>query len=252
MTGEQGSPFMIYYYYYCLTHLNSNIKCDSYQNTFCSAHELFDGRTVFLIFHIWICSNRLESNSEHWNALLLSLRELTEWVIRKDTELSTLTLGPLRGDAASLQKQVVSVSRIDFIFIYWSRGAMAALPFHEAQNKIAVRHFPCCCRVCEWKIRLRIRSNIESVQNTNPHNNCAINIQHIKMTTVHGSERSALHVPINSRHPTSQRRNVLQNCNSSTNNRPLCTSIFEFCLIACMCVVQCAIGLHYRRSGLKS
>uniref|UniRef100_A0A1A9ZXW4 Uncharacterized protein n=1 Tax=Glossina pallidipes TaxID=7398 RepID=A0A1A9ZXW4_GLOPL len=50
--------------------------------------------------------NRLENNSEHWNALLLSLRELTEWVIRKDTELSTLGVGPVRGDAASLQKQL--------------------------------------------------------------------------------------------------------------------------------------------------
>lgn len=52
--------------------------------------------------------NRLENNSEHWNALLLSLRELTEWVIRKDTELSSLVMGPVRGDAASLQKQLVS------------------------------------------------------------------------------------------------------------------------------------------------
>lgn len=51
----------------------------------------------------------MESNSEHWNALLLSLRELTEWVIRKDTELTQLRLGPLRGDAASLQKQLVSL-----------------------------------------------------------------------------------------------------------------------------------------------
>ncbi|XP_055596145.1 dystrophin, isoforms A/C/F/G/H isoform X3 [Uranotaenia lowii] len=50
--------------------------------------------------------NRLESNSEHWGALLLSLRELTEWVIRKDTELSSLGLGPMKGDAASLQKQM--------------------------------------------------------------------------------------------------------------------------------------------------
>ncbi|XP_073838432.1 dystrophin isoform X6 [Musca autumnalis] len=50
--------------------------------------------------------NRLENNSEHWNALLLTLRELTEWVIRKDTELSTLGMGPVRGDAASLQKQL--------------------------------------------------------------------------------------------------------------------------------------------------
>lgn len=31
--------------------------------------------------------NRLEHNTEYWNALLLALRELTEWVIRKDTEL---------------------------------------------------------------------------------------------------------------------------------------------------------------------
>lgn len=51
----------------------------------------------------------MESNSEHWNALLLSLRELTEWVIRKDTELTSLGLGPMKGDAASLQKQTVRV-----------------------------------------------------------------------------------------------------------------------------------------------
>lgn len=36
---------------------------------------------------------------------------MTEWVIRKDTELSTLGHSPVRGDAASLQKQLVS----DFI-----------------------------------------------------------------------------------------------------------------------------------------
>ncbi|XP_023248432.1 dystrophin, isoforms A/C/F/G/H [Copidosoma floridanum] len=47
--------------------------------------------------------NRLESNTEHWNALLLSLRELIEWVIRKDTELTGL--GPLCGDIPALQKQ---------------------------------------------------------------------------------------------------------------------------------------------------
>lgn len=52
--------------------------------------------------------NRLESNSEHWNSLLLSLREMTEWVIRKDTELSSLSHSPVRGDAASLAKQLVS------------------------------------------------------------------------------------------------------------------------------------------------
>lgn len=63
----------------------------------------YNVRTMFLFYR-----NRLESNSEHWNALLLSLRELTEWVIRKDTELTQLRSGPLRGDAASLQKQLVS------------------------------------------------------------------------------------------------------------------------------------------------
>ncbi|XP_042209201.1 dystrophin-like [Homarus americanus] len=46
--------------------------------------------------------NRLEGNSENWNSLLLSLRELIEWVIRKDTELTAL--GPLVGDLNSLSK----------------------------------------------------------------------------------------------------------------------------------------------------
>jgi hypothetical protein len=65
----------------------------------------------------FIFRNRLESNSDHWNALLLSLRELTEWVIRKDTELSTLGIGPVRGDAASLQKQLVSWAWASCCFI---------------------------------------------------------------------------------------------------------------------------------------
>lgn len=69
--------------------------------------------------------NRLESNSEHWNALLLSLRELTEWVIRKDTELSTLGLGPVRGDAASLQKQLVSNFILSLYFwLFCTKSAM--------------------------------------------------------------------------------------------------------------------------------
>ncbi|XP_052869204.1 dystrophin [Anopheles cruzii] len=50
--------------------------------------------------------NRLESNSEHWNALLLSSRELTEWVIRKNTELSSIGFGSINGDSNSLQKQL--------------------------------------------------------------------------------------------------------------------------------------------------
>ncbi|GLV38782.1 Dystrophin [Carabus blaptoides fortunei] len=47
--------------------------------------------------------NRLENNAEYWNALLLSLRELIEWVIRKDTELTSLTL--VRETPPSIQKQ---------------------------------------------------------------------------------------------------------------------------------------------------
>ncbi|XP_025206146.1 dystrophin, isoforms A/C/F/G/H-like [Melanaphis sacchari] len=47
--------------------------------------------------------NRLENNTEHWNTLLLSLRELVEWVIKKDTEISSF--GPLGNDLATLQKQ---------------------------------------------------------------------------------------------------------------------------------------------------
>ncbi len=31
--------------------------------------------------------NRLENNSEHWNALFLSLRELAEWTVKKEAEL---------------------------------------------------------------------------------------------------------------------------------------------------------------------
>lgn len=58
---------------------------------------------IFVSHNFWFFRNRLESNAEHWNALLLSLRELIEWVIRKDTELTGL--GPIGGDLASLHKQ---------------------------------------------------------------------------------------------------------------------------------------------------
>ncbi|CAL4082352.1 unnamed protein product, partial [Meganyctiphanes norvegica] len=46
--------------------------------------------------------SRLEGNAENWNTLLLSLRELIEWVIRKETDLSDL--GPPVGDIHSLAK----------------------------------------------------------------------------------------------------------------------------------------------------
>lgn len=47
--------------------------------------------------------NRLENNSDHWNALLLSLRELSEWSITKDVELDTM--GPIGGDETTIRRQ---------------------------------------------------------------------------------------------------------------------------------------------------
>ena len=53
------------------------------------------------------CSrNRLENNSDHWNALLLSLRELAEWAISKEAELEAM--GPIGGDEMSIRRQQVS------------------------------------------------------------------------------------------------------------------------------------------------
>jgi len=61
--------------------------------------------------------NRLESNTEHWHALLLSLRELIEWVIRKDTEL--VAFAPVAGDVGGLQKQIVSgLGFFEDFFVY--------------------------------------------------------------------------------------------------------------------------------------
>lgn len=62
--------------------------------------------------------NRLENNTEHWNALLLSLRELIEWVIRKDTELTSL--GPIRGDLSTLIKQQVQLDYDPCFFFLWN------------------------------------------------------------------------------------------------------------------------------------
>ncbi|KAA0203445.1 hypothetical protein HAZT_HAZT010527 [Hyalella azteca] len=64
---------------------------------------------AFLIYF----RSRLEGNSESWNSLLLSLRELIEWVIRKDTELTAI--GPLSGDLptlAKLESDLVSFRRV--------------------------------------------------------------------------------------------------------------------------------------------
>lgn len=74
----------------------------------------------------------MESNTEHWNALLLSLRELIEWVIRKDTELTGL--GPVCGDVAALQKQEASFDLTyktpTFIFKTIFKTKLSIYPYH--------------------------------------------------------------------------------------------------------------------------
>jgi hypothetical protein len=81
-----------------------------------------EGKYYKLMFFICFfpCRNRLENNTEHWNALLLSLRELIEWVIRKDTELTGL--GPIRGDLSTLVKQQVNRN---FFFSFFSCPPLA-------------------------------------------------------------------------------------------------------------------------------
>jgi len=84
--------------------------------------------------------NRLESNAEHWNALLLSLRELIEWVIRKDTELTGL--GPIGGDVACLQKQQVrAMKHIKTVFVP-RRMCISLRPSVEKAARIVRYSFP--------------------------------------------------------------------------------------------------------------
>lgn len=97
------------------------------------------------------CRNRLESNNDHWNAILLSLRELIEWVIRKNTELTNLGHSPLQGDAGSLQKHLVSarshVPAKNYIlvtfrccFVLFSRISFSP-PFNRIHTYIDVDYF---------------------------------------------------------------------------------------------------------------
>lgn len=51
--------------------------------------------------------NRLENNTEHWNALFVSLRELAEWTVKKEAELENM--GPIGGDEATIRKQQVRI-----------------------------------------------------------------------------------------------------------------------------------------------
>jgi hypothetical protein len=81
--------------------------------------------------------NRLESNAEHWNALLLSLRELIEWVIRKDTELTGL--GPIGGDVACLQKQQVrAMKHVIFFFCHGMCVLVCVLPLRKRPELLGI------------------------------------------------------------------------------------------------------------------
>ena len=54
--------------------------------------------------------NRLENNSDHWNALFLSLRELAEWTVKKESELESMS--PIGGDEATIRKQQVRMKNL--------------------------------------------------------------------------------------------------------------------------------------------
>lgn len=57
----------------------------------------------FILIYLEFYRNRLESSADQWNQLLLSLRELTEWVIKKETELSAQPA--IGGDVGCIVKQ---------------------------------------------------------------------------------------------------------------------------------------------------
>lgn len=68
---------------------------------------------------------------------------MTEWVIRKDTELSSLSQSPVRGDAASLAKQLVSskvhikMALIDYELIHTCDNSR---PFRAMIDVLPISH----------------------------------------------------------------------------------------------------------------
>ena len=55
----------------------------------------------------------MENNSEHWNALFLSLRELAEWTVKKEAELDSM--GPMGGDESTIRQQQVRLKALLFL-----------------------------------------------------------------------------------------------------------------------------------------
>ncbi|KYQ55191.1 Dystrophin, isoform D, partial [Trachymyrmex zeteki] len=114
--GEKGFIKSTLYFLYNIMNLNEHTHGINFSSEHQSPNKTMGIVECDLIWSVYsacmffLCRNRLESNTEHWNALLLSLRELIEWVIRKDTELTGL--GPVCGDVAALQKQQVGALRL--------------------------------------------------------------------------------------------------------------------------------------------
>ena len=58
---------------------------------------------VYILDH---ARSRLENTGEDWSSLLVSLRDLIEWVSGQEAEL--IAMGPVGGDEALIRKQQVS------------------------------------------------------------------------------------------------------------------------------------------------
>ena len=58
--------------------------------------------------HLFSIRSRLENTGEDWSSLLVSLRDLNEWVSSQETEL--LAMGPVGGDEILIRKQQVTIS----------------------------------------------------------------------------------------------------------------------------------------------
>ena len=57
-----------------------------------------------------VARSRLENTGEDWSSLLVSLRELSDWVAKQEAEL--LGLAPVGGDEILIRKQQVRDSPI--------------------------------------------------------------------------------------------------------------------------------------------
>ena len=62
--------------------------------------------TFYTYTNTCLFRSRLENTGEDWSSLLVSLRELSDWVAKQEADL--LGLGPVGGDENVIRKQQVS------------------------------------------------------------------------------------------------------------------------------------------------